>query len=124
MNPDTKPQRGALPEKAALLIEYLFIEDGRTRGQPRLRDEDEAAAREWLMEVLLDTAARFAHTDGRRRLSRAPFPLPRVRREWPEVGRPFEPYPDPLFRHRELLPDEKAEAISEHGVGAEVLTPD
>jgi hypothetical protein len=121
MTPDMDRPPYSLPDAAASLIDYLFIEDGRTRGQPLLRPEDEAFARQWLEEVLVDTLARLAHTEELKRRYRAAFHLPLVRREWPETGRPAAPAADPLFRHRELLPADLADAVAEKGVGADVL---
>jgi hypothetical protein len=124
MNPDVDHHDYELPDEAVRLIDYLFIEDGRTGGRPSMREEDDEYAREWLVEVLLDTLARLAHTGELKRRYGGVFRAPRVRLEWPESGRPAEPAPDRLFRHHDLLAPEEAEAVAERGVGPDVLVAD
>src|SRR4051812_27794564 len=122
MSPQIGLACDALPAEVRQLLQGLASEDARTNGSPVVPDQSLPVAQAWLKRILIDTLLRMAHVDELARLYHGTFRVPRLRRDWPEAGRPAEPAPDPAFRHRDLLAEPKALAVAEKGVSA--LAPD
>lgn len=104
-----------VPNEQRDLIVNLFISDNETGGQPALKPEDVAPAREWLVRVLLEYDCLLAHIDLLQELYRAKFRYPRPRwdRAWGEPPPPADP--NTPFRHHQLLPGTKARTVGEKG---------
>ncbi len=100
------PQRKwPLPDHACELVDYLYIEDERTNGTPKLSGERLDLARDWLVRVVFQRTDRLAHVEelqrcyGRSRRSSAQGDSSR----------------GTMFRHHELFAEPKALALAENG---------
>ncbi len=92
-----------LPDDARELIDYLYIEDERTHGQPSLPADRLDLARDWLVRIVFQRTDRLAHVEElKRRYRSSP-------RRGTGAGR------GSIFRHHELLGEAKALALSQNG---------
>jgi hypothetical protein len=110
-----------IPQAIQDLLINLIIRDRQT-GQPSLPPEDDAAARRWLIEVLLNVEARKAHLEKLKAGYGGKFRFPRPHWERP-YGERLVPDPASGFQWFDLLPEDKLRQLLDHGPSAGVLDP-
>ena len=111
-----------LPSDWRALVSNLCISDERTNGQPVLPPGEAERVREYLSLLLVDFRALAAHVELLQAFYRAPFHSPLPRRFWCDGKQPLNrTIPAPGFPHNQFLPEEKAKAIAELGIGSDVL---
>jgi hypothetical protein len=109
----------AIPDAIRDLLTNLIILDRQT-GQPSVPPTDDAAARRWLIHILLDVISRKAHVEKLKVGYGGKFRIPR-----PHWERPYEDriVPDPAsgFQWFDLLPEDKLRQLLDQGPSPGVL---
>jgi hypothetical protein len=108
-----------VPDAQRDLVEWLWISDSQTNGEPQLKPEQVDQAREYLEDLLMDVLPRLAHVRLLEKYYKAKFDPPLPRRLFPGENLPAPP-PPAGFRHNQLLPPEVARAVAEQGPNARI----
>jgi len=105
------------------LIVNLCVSDQETNGQPLLPPAEGDRVRDYLSRLLVDFRALTAHVQLLQEFYQATFHAPLPRLGWINGQQPLDhATPARGFRHNQLLPEDKAQAIAKRGVGSDVLS--